>query len=46
MRAGLFADAALVADAKAEFRKQLNGNTYQSVIPEFQKPPLGHRKNK
>jgi aminobenzoyl-glutamate utilization protein B len=41
--ADLLADAALVADAKAEFRRQLNGNIYQSVIPEFQKPPLGYR---
>jgi aminobenzoyl-glutamate utilization protein B len=41
--ADLFADAQLVADAKAEFRKQLNGATYQSVIPEFAKPPLGYR---
>jgi aminobenzoyl-glutamate utilization protein B len=41
--ADLFADAKLVADAKAEFRRQLNGNAYQSVIPESQKPPLGYR---
>jgi aminobenzoyl-glutamate utilization protein B len=41
--ADLFADAQLVADAKADFRKQLNGATYQSVIPEFAKPPLGYR---
>jgi aminobenzoyl-glutamate utilization protein B len=41
--ADLFADAQLVADAKADFRKQLNGATYQSVIPEFQKPPLDYR---
>ncbi len=41
--ADLFADAQLIADAKAEFRRQLNGNTYQSVVPEFQKPPLGYR---
>jgi aminobenzoyl-glutamate utilization protein B len=41
--ADLFVDAQLIADAKAEFRRQLNGNTYQSVIPEFQKPPLGYR---
>jgi aminobenzoyl-glutamate utilization protein B len=41
--ADLFTDAQLIADAKAEFRRQLNGNTYQSVIPEFQKPPLGYR---
>jgi aminobenzoyl-glutamate utilization protein B len=41
--ADLFADAQLIADAKTEFRRQLNGNAYQSVIPEFQKPPLGYR---
>jgi aminobenzoyl-glutamate utilization protein B len=41
--ADLFADAQLVADAKADFKKQLNGATYQSVIPEFQKPPLDYR---
>jgi aminobenzoyl-glutamate utilization protein B len=39
----LFADAQLVADAKADFHKQLNGTIYQSVIPEFQKPPLDYR---
>jgi aminobenzoyl-glutamate utilization protein B len=42
--ADLFADAQLIADAKTDFRKQLNGATYQSVIPEFQKPPLGYHK--
>jgi aminobenzoyl-glutamate utilization protein B len=42
--ADLFADAQLVADAKADFRKQLNGATYQSVIPEFAKPPLDYRR--
>jgi aminobenzoyl-glutamate utilization protein B len=41
--ADLFADAQLIADAKADFLKQLNGATYQSVIPEFQKPPLDYR---
>jgi aminobenzoyl-glutamate utilization protein B len=41
--ADLFADAQLVADAKADFRKQLDGATYQSVIPEFAKPPLDYR---
>jgi aminobenzoyl-glutamate utilization protein B len=41
--ADLFADAQLIADAKTEFRRQLNGNTYQSVIPESQKPPLAYR---
>ncbi len=42
--ADLFADAQLIADAKADFRKQLNGATYQSVIPEFAKPPLDYRR--
>jgi aminobenzoyl-glutamate utilization protein B len=41
--ADLLGDAQLIANAKAEFRKQLNGDTYQSVISEFQKPPLGYR---
>jgi aminobenzoyl-glutamate utilization protein B len=41
--ADLFADAQLVADANAEFHRQLNSDTYQSVIPELQKPPLGSR---
>jgi aminobenzoyl-glutamate utilization protein B len=41
--ADLFADAQLIADANAEFHRQLNSDTYQSVIPELQKPPLGYR---
>jgi aminobenzoyl-glutamate utilization protein B len=41
--ADLFADHQLISDAKADFRKQMNGHTYQSVIPEYQKPPLGYR---
>jgi aminobenzoyl-glutamate utilization protein B len=41
--ADLFADRQLISDAKADFRKQMNGRTYQSVIPEYQKPPLGYR---
>ena len=41
--ADLLANAQLVADAKADFKKQLDGATYQSVIPEFQKPPLDYR---
>jgi aminobenzoyl-glutamate utilization protein B len=41
--ADLFADAQLVADAKADFHKQLNGATWQSVVPEFAKPPLDYR---
>jgi aminobenzoyl-glutamate utilization protein B len=41
--ADLFADRQLISDAKADFRKQMNGHTYESVIPEYQKPPLGYR---
>jgi hypothetical protein len=33
----------LVTGAKADFKKQLDGASYQSVIPEFQKPPLDYR---
>jgi hypothetical protein len=40
----LFADAQLIADAKADFCKQLNGATYPSVVAEFQKPPLDYRR--
>jgi hypothetical protein len=43
--ADLFADAQLIAEANAEFHRQLNSDTYQSVIPELQKPPLGYRTN-
>jgi hypothetical protein len=39
----LFADGQPVADAKADFRKQLNGATWQLAVPEFQKPPLDYR---
>ena len=41
--ADMFADRQLISDAKADFRRQLNGNTYQSVIPAGQKPPLDYR---
>jgi aminobenzoyl-glutamate utilization protein B len=41
--ADLFADRQLISDAKADFRKQMNGHTYESVIPEYQKPLLGYR---
>ena len=41
--ADLFSDRQLVLDAKADFRRQLNGTTYQSVIPADQKPPLTYR---
>ena len=41
--ADMFADRQLISDAKADFRRQLSGNTYQSVIPTGQKPPLDYR---
>src|SRR6202521_2028543 len=41
--ADLFSDRQLVLDAKADFRRQLQGKTYQSVIPAGQKPPLNYR---
>jgi aminobenzoyl-glutamate utilization protein B len=41
--ADLFSDRQLVSDAKADFRRQMEGKTYQSVIPPGQKPPLDYR---
>jgi aminobenzoyl-glutamate utilization protein B len=41
--ADLFSDRQLVLDAKADFRRQMEGKTYQSVIPVGQKPPLNYR---
>ena len=41
--ADLFADRQLVLDAKADFRRQMEGKTYESVIPAGQKPPLDYR---
>ena len=41
--ADLFSDRQLVLDAKADFRRQMKGKTYQSVIPAGQKPPLNYR---
>jgi aminobenzoyl-glutamate utilization protein B len=41
--ADLFRDAKLVADAKADFARQLAGKPYESVIPAGQKPPLDYR---
>jgi aminobenzoyl-glutamate utilization protein B len=41
--ADLFSDRQLVSDAKAVFRHQMEGKTYQSVIPADQKPPLNCR---
>jgi aminobenzoyl-glutamate utilization protein B len=42
--ADLFASPKLVADAKADFQRQLAGKSYQSGIPAGQKPPLDYRK--
>lgn len=39
----VFSDRQLVLDAKADFRRQMEGKTYQSVIPAGQKPPLDYR---
>jgi aminobenzoyl-glutamate utilization protein B len=41
--ADLFLHPQLVADAKADFKRQMEGKTYQSVIPTGQKPPLNYR---
>jgi aminobenzoyl-glutamate utilization protein B len=41
--ADLFLDRQLVLDAKEDFRRQIDGKTYQSVIPAGQKPPLDYR---
>jgi len=41
--ADLFSDRQLVLDAKADFRRQMEGKHYQSVIPDGQKPPLNYR---
>ena len=43
--ADLFADRQLVADAKVEFKRQLNGATWKSAIAFDQKPPLDYRKH-
>ncbi len=42
--ADLFANPQLVADAKADFAKQLQGKKYESMIPPDQKPPLDYHK--
>lgn len=42
--ADLFASPQLVADAKVEFTRQMQGKKYASMIPEGQKPPLDYRK--
>jgi aminobenzoyl-glutamate utilization protein B len=41
--ADLFTNPQLVADAKADFQKQLKGKAYKSAIPEGQKAPLNYR---
>lgn len=42
--ADLFANAHLITDAKADFKRQLAGKIYESAIPAGQKPPLDYRK--
>jgi aminobenzoyl-glutamate utilization protein B len=39
----LLTNPQLVADAKADFRKQMEGKNYKSAIPEGQNPPLDYR---
>jgi aminobenzoyl-glutamate utilization protein B len=41
--ADLFSNRQLVLNAKTDFRRQMDGKTYQSVIPADQKPPLNYR---
>jgi len=41
--ADLLASPQLVADARKEFERQLQGKQYRSFIPEGQKPPLDYR---
>jgi aminobenzoyl-glutamate utilization protein B len=41
--ADLFSDRQLLLDAKADFRRQMEGKTYQSAIPASSKPPLDYR---
>jgi aminobenzoyl-glutamate utilization protein B len=41
--ADLFSDHQLLLDAKMDFRRQLEGRTYASVIPAGQNPPLSYR---
>jgi aminobenzoyl-glutamate utilization protein B len=41
--ADLFADPKLVAAAKADFERQMQGKVYSTQIPPNQKPPLGYR---
>jgi aminobenzoyl-glutamate utilization protein B len=41
--ADLFASPQLVADAKADFEKQMKGKKYESIIPQGGKPPIDYR---
>jgi aminobenzoyl-glutamate utilization protein B len=41
----LFKDPQLVANAKAEFDRQMKGKSYESAIPAGQKPLLDYREN-
>jgi len=41
----LFKDPELVAKAKVEFQRQMQGKTYESAIPADQKPLLDYREN-
>lgn len=41
--ADLFSDRQLVLNAKSDFQRQMEGKTYQPVIPAGQKPPLNYR---
>ena len=43
MAQDLFTKPQLVADAKADFVKQMQGKVYKSVIPEGTKPPVNYR---
>jgi aminobenzoyl-glutamate utilization protein B len=44
--ADLFSNRQLVADAKADFQKQLKGAVYKSVVPAGQAPPLDYRRSR
>ena len=41
--ADLLSNPQLVAQAKADFQRELQGKTYKSAVPEGQKPPLNYR---
>jgi len=44
--ADLFADAGLVAAARADFEHQLDGASYRSGIPKFQTPLLDQKERR